>query len=235
MTTANLFRATQSPSRPGTPTVYHYQEFQRAFDFYNGKLFYGDVPQVLIVMTRRPRTHGYLATSRWADSETGDLLHELALNPVDFAMRSAEDVLSTLVHEMCHAWQQSRGLKPPRKGYHNKEWVERMEDIGLIPSNTGEPGGKQTGQSMTHYIDEDGEFQEQTMVLLDTGWTIPYLDIPEEEKKRKNNRPKYVCPQCELQAWAKTGLAIACLNCKAQLAEEAPEEEDEDQDKALAA
>jgi hypothetical protein len=27
-----------------------------------------------------------------------------------------------------------------------------MESIGLVPSNTGLPGGKRTGQQMTHYI-----------------------------------------------------------------------------------
>ena len=131
---------------------------------------------------------------------------------------------------MCHAWQMALGEKKPRRNYHNKEWAGRMEDIGLIPSNTGEPGGKRTGQSMTHYIDEDGEFFSAAARLIDGGWVIPHIDIPEEDKaKKKNNRPKYVCPQCELQAWAKTGVSINCGGCKVSLEEEKPEEDEEEE------
>ena len=213
------------------PTVVHYAAFQEAFSFYNESLFDASLPDCLIVMTRKPRSHGYLAPCRWARQDNGEVLHELGLNPVDFAVRSTEEVLSTLVHEMCHAWQQSYGEKVPRKGYHNKEWAAQMESVGLIPSDTGLPGGKQTGQSMTHFIDESGEFLRQTAVILDVGWTIPHIDIPEEKEKRKNNRPKYTCPQCSIQAWAKSGLLLGCVNCRLSLAEEIPDESEEDQEK----
>jgi hypothetical protein len=51
-------------------------------------------------------------------------------------------VLSTLVHEQAHLWQHHFG-KPGRGRYHNREWAAKMVEIGLIPSATGEPGGKQ--------------------------------------------------------------------------------------------
>lgn len=35
-----------------------------------------------------------------------------------------------------------------------------MIEVGLIPSNTGEVGGKQTGQKMTHYIEENGRYEK---------------------------------------------------------------------------
>ena len=38
----------------------------------------------------------------------------------------------------------------------------------------------------------------------------------------------YVCPQCELQAWAKTGVSINCGGCQVSLEEEKPEEDEED-------
>ena len=59
--------------------------------------------------------------------------------------RTNEQTLSTLVHEMTHLQQQHFG-KPSRSGYHNKEWGLLMRAVGLIPSSTGEPGGKETGQ-----------------------------------------------------------------------------------------
>jgi hypothetical protein len=42
------------------------------------------------------------------------------------------------------AWQQDRGT-PPRRCYHNPEWADKMPDIGLIPSDTGEARGSRTG------------------------------------------------------------------------------------------
>ena len=32
---------------------------------------------------------------------------------------------------MCHQWQQHFG-KPSRNGYHNKQWADKMESVGLI-------------------------------------------------------------------------------------------------------
>ncbi len=33
-----------------------------------------------------------------------------------------------------------------------------MERVGLMPSDTGQPGGRKVGQSMTHYIITGGAF-----------------------------------------------------------------------------
>lgn len=66
---------------------------------------------------------------------------------------------STLVHEMCHLWQEDFG-KPSRGGYHNRQWADKMIQVGLMPTDTGEPGGQLTGQRVTHYIIPDGKFEQ---------------------------------------------------------------------------
>ncbi len=81
------------------------------------------------------------------------------MNPQHFRSWGVEDVLSTLVHEMTHLEQQHFG-SPGRRGYHNKAWGILMRNIGLEPTNTGEPGGKDVGQQMTHFIIPDGPFDE---------------------------------------------------------------------------
>jgi hypothetical protein len=30
---------------------------------------------------------------------------------------------------------------------HHRQWAERMKEIGLHPSTSGEPGGKETGRT----------------------------------------------------------------------------------------
>lgn len=61
------------------------------------------------------------------------------------------------VRKTAHLWQHHFG-KPSRAGYHNKEWAAKMLAIGLYPSDTGRPGGKETGQSCSHYIVESGPY-----------------------------------------------------------------------------
>ena len=108
-----------------------------------------------------------------------------------------------------------------------------MESIGLMPSNTGQPGGKRTGQQMTHYIIEDGQFAEAAADLLALGWGIQYVDRagrftaapgPEPGPDGKSpgspaapkppTRVKFVCPSCKAAAWGKPGLNLVCADCQ---------------------
>ncbi|MCF8884135.1 SprT-like domain-containing protein, partial [Erythrobacter sp. SN021] len=88
-------------------------------------------------------------------SNPKEITDEIALNPAHFANRKPREVLSTIAHEMVHLWQHHYG-SPPRKGYHDKQWAAKMHEIGLIPTDTGEIGGKETGQKVTHLIEENG-------------------------------------------------------------------------------
>ena len=100
---------------------------------------------------------------------------EIALNPTNFHSRSVTDILSTLVHEMVHLQCQHEG-KSCRGGYHDRQWGKAMKEIGLYPSNTGMPGGKETGQQMSHYPISGGPFAVACMSLLATGFTLSFAD-----------------------------------------------------------
>lgn len=71
---------------------------------------------------------------------------EIALNPELLEERSVKETLSTLVHEMVHLEQEHFG-EAPKRAYHNKQWAEWMDRVGLVPSTTAAPGGKRTGAS----------------------------------------------------------------------------------------
>src|SRR5688572_23766252 len=138
-------------------TLKEYQGFQDAYDFFNRELFRGVLPQVLVTLQRHANTRGYFSPKRFRGRIEETEVHELALNPDSFIGRSDEMILSTLVHEMAHVWQQTHG-KPPPKSYHDRQWAAKMQEVGLQPSNTGEPGGKETRQSMSHYILPEGRY-----------------------------------------------------------------------------
>ena len=201
-----------------TPTTTEYGNFQSAFDFFNEKLFSGSrLPNILITLTRHPKSKGYFSPNRFQKRNDGDVkTHELALNPDVFVGRSDEGILSTLAHEMVHLWQQSHG-KPPRIGYHDRQWATKMESVGLIPTDTGNPGGKRTGQKVTHYIADGGAYQVAYLELQATGFILQWQS-PEETKqkgkpKKLSSKTKFTCPKCGDNMWGKPDSAVVCVNC----------------------
>jgi predicted SprT family Zn-dependent metalloprotease len=125
---------------------------------------------------------------------------------------------------MCHLQQDHFG-KPGRTSYHNKEWAGMMEAIGLIPSDTGAPGGKQTGQKVSHYIAGGGRFDKACRELIEQGFTVRYVELwgdPEKRKKKAASKTKYTCPGCGLNAWGKPEINLVCGDCDERM--EADEE-----------
>src|SRR5882724_2053817 len=164
-------------------TLTEYQGFQRAYDFFNRELFEGSLPQVLVTLQRHANTKGYFSPERFSGRIDTAAVHELALNPDSFTGRTDEMILSTLVHEMCHVWQQTHG-KPPRRSYHDRQWAAKMREIGLQPSSTGEPGGKETGQSVSHYIIPDGQYRLAYAKLATSGFKLHWQSVPAGEQAR---------------------------------------------------
>ena len=211
------------------PTQETYTEFQTAYDFFNGRLFNGELPPCLITLQRKNRAYGYFSPSRFGAIGDGTTTDEIAMNPCHFANRPAKETLSTLVHEMAHLWQEHFG-NPPRRCYHDKEWAAKMDELGLTPSSTGEPGGKRTGQNMTHYIEEGGAFDVVCDDLLSTGFKLSWADRASDQddaakaKSKSGKRAKYTCPGCGLNAWAKAEAKLMCGECEVIMIAEASEE-----------
>jgi hypothetical protein len=101
-----------------------------------------------------------------------------------------------------------------------------MHNIGPAPTGTGVPGGKETGQKVTHVIVAGGPFARFCDRLLNTGltltWHDPYAGDPETTRKKSNTRSKYTCPDCDLNAWAKLGAPLLCGDCEVSMDEELP-------------
>jgi hypothetical protein len=202
-------------------TQVEYGSFQRAYDHFNAALFGDALPQIMFTLQRKGRSHGYFAPERFTGRQETQAVHELALNPDKFIGRTDEEVLSTLVHEMCHVWQTTYG-DPPRRGYHNRQWGAKMREVGLCPSQTGEPGGRQTGHQMAHYIIPGGAFAVSYDQLAQAGFVL-HWESPAHDPLRGAKRASktlYLCPACDLHAWAKAGVALTCTLCALPLVEQ---------------
>lgn len=181
------------------PTLSFYAALQTAFDHFNSHLFDGHLPPCLITLRSANRVYGYHHTRRFVSPE-GQMLDELGLHPGFFTLRPVEAVLSTLVHEMVHHWQEHYG-HPSKSTAHNQEWAEKMDSLGLMPSTTGLPGGKRTGRSVSHYIQPDGPYIRACRALLDGGFYLPWLDrhVPMDPGK----------VQAQQQALEAAGIAVS--------------------------
>lgn len=201
------------------PTLGQFGAYEAAFDFFNEELFGGALPPCMLNFSRAANSAGFFAPNRWRRGEKRT--HEISLNPDVLDMKLIE-VMQTLVHEMCHLWQQEFG-KPPRRCYHNKEWSAMMQAIGLMPSSTGKPGGARTGQHMQDYVIAGGRFHAAFMQMPDV-CLLPWLSgkagiagdekEDQEEKEKKRNKVKYTCPDCATNVWGKPGLMICCVGCE---------------------
>lgn len=206
-----------TPKTVPAPTTIEYSAFQQAYDFFNASLFDRTLPNVLVTLQRKPRTGGYFSADRFRGRERSTKIHELALNP-NYFEKSDTWILSVLVHEMAHAWQEEHG-HPGRGRYHNREWAAKMLDIGLHPSDTNKRGGKMTGQRVGHYIVDDGPFAKAVARLLKTGFTLNWHSGPlpaaarRQQRAKAASKTKYSCPGCGLNVWAKPDTALLCGEC----------------------
>jgi predicted SprT family Zn-dependent metalloprotease len=161
-------------SKPVTPTDSTYSSLLYAFDYFNQALFDALLPPVVFTYHRQTRVMGYASFERWVDIN-GKLVDELAINPEYFAKYPLIEICQTLVHEMVHIWQTHHG-SPSRRNYHNMQWAKKMQSVGLMPSSTGLPEGKVTGEAMMDYVMLNGAFLTACRALKGQGFHIPLVD-----------------------------------------------------------
>ena len=168
------FDASSYKNVSSSPTQDLYGKLQQACDFFNQTLFDGKLPACMLTVQRKEKTCGYFSANRWMNLASGQV-HEIAINPAYFARHPLIHLFQTIVHEQCHLWQHEYG-QPSQTGYHNHEWANKMEVIGLMPSSTGAPGGKRIGQKMADYPIAGGRFEMQCMALIESGYIFSWMD-----------------------------------------------------------
>jgi len=159
---------------PVNPDPNIYKQLDEAVAYFNQTLFGNELPKVLIRLQRHLGSSGYFFQSRWLNRE-GQAVHQISLNPYFFAKRPLQEIFQTLVHQMCHLWQAEYGT-PSRSGYHNLEWSRKMQSIGLMPTSTGQPGGKRVGQHLLDYAEPEGAFRGACLTYLSEGGRWTWLD-----------------------------------------------------------
>lgn len=201
----------QSKNTQGFDASRVYADIYKAFDYYNKKLFAASLPRVVISIRAKANSVGYFAPDRFkAADNKKESAHEIAFNPV-LLNRPIKIIFSTLVHEMAHLWQEKFGT-PSKSGYHNKEWADKMESVGLMPESA-DGLGKRTGSKMSHSIMEGEIFDRTTEEFISKNEFNFFYELPEMKVKRDNSKAKFTCPSCGCNAWGKSSLRLICGDC----------------------
>lgn len=206
----------------GSPTKIAYVSLDDAYSFFDANLFADRLRgQALITLQRRGRSRGFVSPEKFVDRATGKRVHELALNPGYFPGMSDTDILAQLAHEMCHVLQLVKGTAG-RRGFHNEDWADTMESIGLTPTATGVAGGARTGEIVSQVVDE-GPFKAVCTRLLAGGRRLVRFEDKADQKTEKAKKAKaashtaFVCPACERQVRGVPTSFVLCGHCNLKM------------------
>jgi hypothetical protein len=216
-----------------TPTGEQFEAYRGMFDYFNGALFDGKLPQPLLTVSRgHARVMAHYKHQAWKKAKgKGKAADEISLSPIALTAEPFE-VASSLVHEMCHEWQHHFG-DASRPGYHNVEWCAKMRSVGLIPLDPRTGKEINAGQSASDKPDPAGVFL-RLYSKMPKKYLLPWLPAEgprsaptsspgtgEDDDEDGDATPpappkskiKYTCPKCHANVWGKPGLKLACIGC----------------------
>ncbi|OIH12044.1 hypothetical protein A7M79_00710 [Acinetobacter baumannii] len=112
------------------------------------------------------------------ENTNGDFKHEIAINPEYLSVKPKIEILKSLCQELLLLYRYHHGDPETRQiDLYDEEWGEFMMVMGLMPSNTGKPDGKETGKKMSSYImSGKGYFVLLCEELAEQGLLIDWFD-----------------------------------------------------------
>jgi len=176
---------------------------------------YLEHPIVFTIQTngRRPSVLGHFASERWADKD-GNKVHEISI-AAEHLHREPIEVIETVIHELVHAWNEELGVQDTSRGnlYHNKQFKEAAESVGLVVVKMATHGwaGTSLSDSLRAKI-EDG------LVIDEKVFELARQALPKAPKKPPTKQYTYRCQPCGYSVRSKkAGLSITCDDCGEKL------------------
>lgn len=158
--------------------------------------------------------HRVLAYYRLGKNAFG-LDDEIILNEKHLE-RPLYSILETVLHEQLHLWQQRKGEAPVTKNYHNTEFVEKAETLGLHPELGSGIHTRPADGAYEALLAEYGIKKPLMSDIFVVGpgekrnWWVP----PGKERKGRSTLEKWTC-QCGQNARIGTKSYFAtCALCR---------------------
>lgn len=186
---------------------------QAAFNVINEHFYNNELEKVVITCkeSRKPGAVGTFCYGKeWVQS--GKKRHELNISANYIGIRTVEETITTLMHEMIHLYCYQNGIQETSRSgtYHNKRFKKAAENHGLDVVEAPKIGWSVTKAkpSTQQWIKENIPIKsfaiyKETASKSTKGGT---------SKTRQSSR-KYVCPSCGLIARLTKEAAIKCVGC----------------------
>lgn len=192
-------------------------------DFFNGKL---DRPVITIQST--PRAYGHYSLIPYWNVD-GSAKREINIAAGTLNNRPIENVVATLLHEMCHQYNNeianrqdcSRG-----NTYHNKFFREVAVNRGLIVERSEKYGWSITSPSddllewiLNNDIQEIKLNRNEPYGIRITGGNAAANGGTNATTARPNHNHRYICPVCKGIARSGKTLNLICGDCMTPMLE----------------
>jgi hypothetical protein len=214
------------------PTVKMAESLQEITNYLDALLFNGELPPCYVTLTRNNKViGGYHAKDQWEGND-GQSIPEIGINSNLLVEPDPLILYNVLIHELLHLELSHKGLGG-RKGYHNKEFANRCEELGLDIQVHDKDAveGQTTGQSVSTSLRPKGlaemaiakiptdlAYTAKHVIDIDSngapqdGEAPVLIPVKQREPKTKTagKRTKYQCPVCGLSMWGKANAYLIC-------------------------
>lgn len=182
------------------------KNLEELFDIFNEVFYKNELekPIISIQSDAKRGAYGWCTTYKAWESSTGEEYYEINLC-AEYLGRGLEEICGTLLHEMAHLYNLSRGVSDcNRAQYHNKEFKKAAEDHGLIAKKV-----HRYGWAVTKINDE----AKQIISKLNYTFDLARKTIVAPKVKKKNPTLKYACPCCKTKIYSIKPLNVTCDDC----------------------
>ena len=195
------------------------------FDLLNERYFESALSRPIITIQSTPKAYGhYTLYDAWSiDGDKG--MREINIGAGTLS-RPIENVVATLLHEMCHYWNDKNGIKDSSRGntYHNKNFKAVAEACDLLVEHHSTYGWSVTSPSdeliefcLDNNLSEIRLCRNDYEIFRVSGVGTHSGTFTFGSSGKKSSTRKYVCPCCGSSVRATRVVNIACLDCNEQM------------------
>jgi len=193
---------------------------EKLYDKLNHDFFGDSLERPVITVQSTARAYGhYTLYDAWSIKGEGYRELNIGAGTLD---RPIENVLATLLHEMCHQYNDIvLNVQDCSRGgtYHNRFFKETAESHGLNVSKT-----EKYGYSRTEPADDllewilNNNIQEIQLCRNDMPMVVPVIGTGSGSPvsstgSAKNGSRRYVCPECGTIVRATRAVNVICGDC----------------------
>ena len=203
-------------------------QLEKLYNMLNADFFNGELEPPIITIQSTPRAYGhYTVYNAWSVKGEGRREINMGAGTID---RPIENVIATLLHEMCHQYNDTilnvQDCSGSSHMYHNKRFRDTANAHGLICSRSEKYGWSHTEPSDTllewildNNIQEIKLNRNEPHGIRIAGGNAAANGGPIAIGTTKGNSRRYVCPSCGTIIRATRTVNVLCGDCLTKMLE----------------